>query len=58
MTRCVFCGRRLWPWQRIGWFATLVGRRAWHPACLRLATSGVEWLTIAEIQRLLDEAQA
>jgi hypothetical protein len=60
MKRCVFCGRRLWPlpWARIGWVIQEDGRwTPWHPACFRAATGGVTWLTLTEIQRILDEAQ-
>jgi len=32
MTRCLFCGRIVWFWQRQGW---LVGVARWHSKCWR-----------------------
>ena len=57
MTRCLFCRRRVWPWQRIGW---VIGRGQWHPDCLFAAVTGEAArrpLTGTDIQRILDEAQ-
>lgn len=39
MPRCVHCGRRIWPWQRVGWLVVEVSARGetvhWHAKCGR-----------------------
>lgn len=43
MTRCVACGRRIWPWQRLGWFVRRDGSRiTWHGDCWTPATTREE----------------
>ena len=53
MTRCVFCKKYIWFWQHRGW---LTDYGAWHPRCWRERGYPV-WLTVTDIQRILDEAQ-
>jgi hypothetical protein len=53
--RCVFCRKRIWPWQRQGW---IVDRATWHPWCeLEWRAARDRPLTLGDIQAVLDEAQ-
>jgi hypothetical protein len=54
MTRCVVCHRRIWPWQHFGlWISEDGFEHAWHRRC----RERMGYLTLAEIQRILDEVQ-
>lgn len=34
MKRCIRCSRRIWPWQRLGWYYITVDKVFhWHARC-------------------------